>query len=82
MMDRTRKAALIQIYNPDKEVHPLELLFECEIYINFSDTISKLKTDHAHVVSFVFHNRYFGLEFPNEAQSKFFVNAVKSIEDT
>ena len=58
------------------------MIFECEIYINFSQTFSKLATDQTHVVSFVFHNRYFGFEFPNEAQAKFFINAVKSLEDT
>ncbi len=82
MMDRSRKAALIQVYNPESKAKTLELIFEIEMYINFSSTFSKLSTPSKNIVSFVYHQRYFAFEFPDENQAKFFINAVKSIEDT
>ena len=81
-MDRSRKAALIQVYNAKTSVKPLELIYEIEIYINFSDTFSRLSTKEKNIISFVYHKRYFAFEFPNEAQGKFFTNAIKALEET
>eukprot|EP00344_Euplotes_crassus_P011939 CAMPEP_0196995714 /NCGR_PEP_ID=MMETSP1380-20130617/1785_1 /TAXON_ID=5936 /ORGANISM="Euplotes crassus, Strain CT5" /LENGTH=344 /DNA_ID=CAMNT_0042411475 /DNA_START=262 /DNA_END=1296 /DNA_ORIENTATION=- len=52
------------------------------MYINFSQTFSRLATAVKNIVSFVYHQRYFAFEFPNESQAKFFINAVKSLEET
>lgn len=34
------------------------------------------------MIAFYYHDRYFAFEFPTETQSKFFINAVKGIEDS
>jgi hypothetical protein len=52
------------------------------MYINFSNTFCKLSSSETNVIAFYYHDRYFAFEFPSETQCKFFINAVKGIEDS
>ena len=74
------KAPLIKIFNPKISEGVFEVIFQCEIYANFSSNLSKLSWDESHVLSFVYNNRHFGLEFPLEKEIRYFTNKIKSIE--
>jgi len=82
MMDRSRKGRYIQIYNGDDNAPELDMIFECEIYYNFSHSIDFLKVNETNIVSFVYHKRHFGLEFPSESCAKDFISSIKSVEET
>lgn len=81
IFDRSRKGPMLQILSPENSKGNLDLLFECEIYINFSQSFCTLEVDHASVVAFIFNQRYFALQFPCDGDLKAFVSKVKGIEE-